>query len=189
MEFSALNRNLKTARRTRNILALVSFSLLCVTLLLSLTLARTTRTTVLVPTRISDGMVASGNVDPRYVEGLALDAVYAFYNTSPETTERSRTTVERLASTRHRAKLLEAFDEIANDIRERDISTVFFVQKIQTNIRDLEITVVGNLKTFINTTEIHTRRASVKVALTREASSARLASMEVISDETKGDTK
>ena len=45
---------------------------------------------MLVPSRVSDGMVAVGAVDARFVEALALDAVYAFYNVSPETASYGR---------------------------------------------------------------------------------------------------
>lgn len=183
MEFAALDRSLRTARRSRNIFALFTSVLLAIVLMLAVTLTKTTRTTVLVPTTISDGMVASGTVDMRYVEALALDAVYAFYNTSPNTTDRAREVVERLSSTRDRAALLEAFDKIASDIRARKITTVFFVSRLETNLDGMRIEVVGSLRTFIETKLITSKPVRVRVSLVREASSARLAAMEVVEEE------
>ena len=185
MTFDALDRSLRGARRSRNLFALLSMILLAVVLLLSVTLAKATRTTILVPTRVSDGMVASGTVDTRYVEALALDAVYAFYNTSPNTTDRGRTIVERLASARDRSLLLETFDTIADDIRARKITTVFFISRLETQIDGLTIDVIGNLRTFIETEAINSKPVRVRVSLVKEASSARLASMRVMPEEGK----
>jgi len=139
MNFESLNRNLKAARRGRNFLGLAVVCSLVVNLLLASALNTATRTTVLVPTRISDGMVSNGNVDLRYVEAVALDAVYSFYNASPNTADYGRTAIERIASTRNRPELLEAFDDVAEDIRNRRLTTTFFVSSIEHDWTNYEV--------------------------------------------------
>jgi len=182
MNFEALNRNLKAARRARNFLALAVVGSLGVNLLLASALNTATRTTVLVPTRISDGMVSNGNVDLRYVEAVALDAVYSFYNASPNTADYAREAIERIASTRDRPELLEAFDEVADDIRNRRLTTTFFVNSIDHDWTKFEVIVHGHLTTFIETKSTDRKARSVRLRFVEEASSVRLASLEVLED-------
>ena len=184
MNFEALNRKDKGALRGRNFLAICCVLLLTANVFLSSALNTTKRTTVLVPTRISDGMVSNGNVDMRYVEAIALDAVYSFYNASPNTSDYGRKAIERIASTRDRPDLLEAFDEVAKDIRDRRLTTTFFVSSIDHDWSKSQIVVHGYLTTFIETKSIDRVQKSVRLGFIEEASSVRLASMEVVGDQT-----
>ncbi|WP_299969413.1 TraE/TraK family type IV conjugative transfer system protein [uncultured Roseobacter sp.] len=180
MNFDAMNRQLKVARRSRNVFAAFGMLLLVIVMLLSATLMTTHRTTVLVPSRVSDGMVSNGHVDPRYVEAIALDAVYSFFNSSPESTAYGRQALERIASIRTRPTLLDAYDEVADDIRERKITTVFFVNEIEHDWTALEVTVKGSLSTYIETSFVTREDREVVLRFAREASSVRLADFEVL---------
>lgn len=182
MNFETLNRSLKAARRGRSFLALCCVLLLIVTVLLASALNTATRTTVLVPSRISDGMVSNGNVDIRYVEAIALDAVYSFYNASPETADYGRKAMERISSVRDRPDLLEAFDDVAKDIRERRLTTTFFVSSIDHDWTNLVVVVHGYLTTFIETKSTGRVAKSVRLTFVQEASSVRLSSMVVVED-------
>ena len=179
MTFEALNRQLRAARWKRTVFAMLAALLLVSNLFLVGSYTQVQRTTVLVPSRVSDGMVAVGAVDARFVEALAMDAVYAFYNTSPETASYGRRVVERLSSLRDRPGLLDAFDLVADDIRQRRISTTFFPDKVEHHESGLRIVVHGALATFIETQLVSRQSRIVTLSFVEEASSVRLASMEV----------
>ncbi|MEO1563200.1 MAG: TraE/TraK family type IV conjugative transfer system protein [Pseudomonadota bacterium] len=172
-------RQLRSARGTRNVFILIALALLVANLMLVGSYTQIQRTTVLVPSRISDGMVAAGAVDSRYVESLALDAVYAFYNVSPETAAYGRRVVERLSSVRDRPRLLDSFDAVAEDIRERRITTTFFPERLDHDQNGLRIVVTGNLATFIETQRVTQEERVITLIFVEEASSVRLASMTV----------
>lgn len=179
MTFDALNRQLRAARWQRSVFALIALLLLVSNLFLVGSYTQVQRTTVLVPSRVSDGMVAVGAIDNRFVEALALDAVYAFYNVSPETASYGRRVVERLASLRDRPQLLDAFDAVADDIRQRRISTTFFPEKVEHDMDGLRVVITGSLATFIETKRVSREQRTVTITFVEEAASVRLASMAV----------
>jgi conjugal transfer pilus assembly protein TraE len=133
MEFAALDRSVRTARRGRNLAVVLLVTMIGANALLGLRLLNQSNQVVLIPTQVSDGMVARGAVDKRYVEALALDAVYAMYNATPETLDYGRQVLDRLSSLRERSAILDQYDRIATDMRERKISTVFFPEKLEHN--------------------------------------------------------
>lgn len=175
MSPASMGRQLKSVRRQRSLLAAVSLILLVVVVLLAGTMSQVQRTTVLLPSRVSDGMVAVGAVDARYVEALALDAIYAFYNASPANASYGRRVVERLSSVRDRPLLLQNFDTVANDIRQRRISTVFYVEKLELDRDALNVKATGSLATFIETERVSVEPRTVTVTFVKEAASVRLA--------------
>lgn len=175
MDFDRLNRQLKGARRRANVL-FVFVGLLSVSVVaLAMHIVTTTNQVVLVPSQISDGMVARGAVDQRYLEALALDAVYSFYNVSPENLSYGRTAIERISTASQRASLLERYDEIGEDIRLRRISTTFRPIKLTTNIPSLEIEVEGTLATYIDTTRTNEEPRKILVSFAQEGASVRVA--------------
>jgi len=175
----SLARQLRSARSQRNFLSITGIIQLVIILMLVVSYTQVQRTTVLIPSRVSDGMVAAGAVDSRYVESLALDAVYAFYNVSPETASYGRRVVERLSSLRDRPRLLDAFDTVSDDIRERRISTTFFPEKLEHDLDGLRVVVTGSLATFIETQRVSREPRIITLVFVEEASSVRLASMTV----------
>jgi conjugal transfer pilus assembly protein TraE len=179
MTFDALNKKFRTSRKLMAFFMVTTVLLLVANLMLAGAYTQVQRTTVLIPSRISDGMVAAGAVDKRYVESLALDAVYAFYNVSPETASYGRKVVERLSSLRDRPQLLEAFDAVGEDIRERRITTTFFPERIDHDIDGLTVVVTGSLSTFIETHRVSRQSRVVTLKFVQEASSVRLSGMSV----------
>lgn len=179
MSPASMGRQLKSARRQRSFFLAASIVLLAIVVLLAGTMSQVQRTTVLLPSRVADGMVAVGAVDSRYVEALALDAIYAFYNTSPANASYGRRVVERLSSVRDRPGLLESFDTVANDIRQRRISTVFYVEKLELDRDAMRVRVLGSLATFIETERVSVEPRTVLVNFVEEASSVRLAGISV----------
>jgi len=134
MSPNALSRQFKSVRRQRSFFVATSMVLLVIVFLLAGTMSQVQRTTVLLPSRVADGMVAAGAVDSRYVEALALDAIYAFYNASPANASYGRRVTVRA---------------------------------------------VGSLATFIETKRVSIEPRVVVVSFVEEASSVRLASMNV----------
>lgn len=177
MNHERLLRQLRNARLQRSLFALGLCVMIVSNLFLVGSYTQVQRTTVLVPSRVSDGMVAVGAVDARFVEALAMDAVYAFYNASPETSAYGRRVVERLSSFRERSSLLEAYDSVATDIRERRISTVFYPDKVDHELDGLTLYVSGHIATFIETKFVSREPRRLKLTFVEEAASVRLASI------------
>lgn len=185
MNFTTFQKQLQAARRTRNALALLLAGAISVNVLLTLRVMQENTQTVLVPTRISDGMVARGAVDVRYVEALALDAINALYNLSPATVGYGRTVVERLAASGDRARLLRDFDTIADDVRERNISTVFRPELLERDMERLQIVVRGELTTYFNDAAIGAEARSFRLTFVSEGSSIRLSQVDLIKEKSE----
>jgi conjugal transfer pilus assembly protein TraE len=179
MTFDALNKQFRAQRRRTAFFMITTVLLILANLVLASSYTQVQQTTILVPSRVSDGMVAAGAVDARYVESLALDAVYAFYNVSPETASYGRRVVERLSSLSDRPALLDAFDAVSNDIRERRITTTFFPERVEYDIDAFSVSVTGPLATFIDTERVSREPRVVTLKFVEEASSVRLSSMTV----------
>lgn len=174
MDFQNLQKQVRNARFGRNALAVVSASLFVMNGLLAVTIYRSTNQVILIPTSISDGMVARGAQDKRYIEALALDTIYGLYNSSPNNLRYGREVIERVASVSHRVELLKKYDAVSQDIKARDISTVFFPRQIVHQIDNLEVIVEGDLQTFLNTVQVNTERRKILLTFVVEAGSVRL---------------
>jgi conjugal transfer pilus assembly protein TraE len=180
MDFQKLQRKYRSAKMGRMVLSLVSIILLLSNLLLVFKIYNTSNQIVLIPTSITDGMVARGATDKRYIEAIALDAVYGLYNASPATLAYGREIIERVSSTRNRNQLLKRYDEISNDIRERDISTVFQPRQIEHNFDKLEVIIEGDLKTYLNTVRVSIEPRRIKLNFVVEAGSVRLSGINLL---------
>ncbi len=163
MEFAALDRSVRTARRGRNLAVVLLVTMIGANALLGLRLLNQSNQVVLIPTQVSDGMVARGAVDKRYVEALALDAVYAMYNATPETLDYGRQVLDRLSSLRERSAILDQYDRIATDMRD--------------NYATYEIVVDGFLKTYVETTFVTSERRRILLRFVPQAGSVRLAAI------------
>jgi len=175
MDFLVMQRQLRAARRGRMAFGMTLGLMIAINGLLAAKLYFTSNQVVLVPSSLSDGMVARGAVDRRYMEALSLDAVYALYNVSPNTLSYGRQVIERVASVMERNSLLRRYDEVAEDIRDREISTVFAVERIEHNPEALEVIVEGRLQTFLDTVLVSIERRRIQLAFVLEAGSVRLA--------------
>jgi len=183
MDFQVMQKRLKSAN-IRNIILLSGFVLmLCSNGLLAVKIYSASNQVVLVPTSITDGMVARGAIDQRFVEAVALDAVYGLYNSSPTTLRYGRIVIERTASVKNRAGLLELYDEVAEDIRQREISTVFRPTQIEHNLDQLEVTVKGELDTYLSNVKVATERRNILLTFVIEAGSVRLSKINRIEEE------
>lgn len=174
MTFDKLQKTLRRTRMQRNAILALAAIMVASNVALAMRLVTQTNQVVLVPTSVADGMVARGASDKRYLEALALDAVYALYNASPSNVSYGRTVIERLAAARDRNDLLKHYDEVSNDLRERDISTVFFPRTIEHNPEQLEVVVEGDLQTFLNTVHVASEQRRLLLKFRIEAGSVRL---------------
>lgn len=174
MDFQAMKTQLKNARTGRTIFAVASVVLLAINGLLAVKLYTTSNQVVLIPTSISDGMVARGAVDKRYIEAVALDAVYALYNASPQTQEYGRNVIERTAAVSARSKLLELYDKSVKDLKGRDLSTVFYTRRIEHTKGGLEVVIEGDLRSYVSTALVSVEKRRILVTFKVEAGSARI---------------
>lgn len=179
MNFDTLSRKMKAAQMARNGLAVLVLVSVATNALLALRISQENTQIVLVPSRVADGMVARGAADIRYIEAVALDAVYAMYTVSPQTLSYGRTVIERVSAAADRARLLEQYDSVGDDIRLRRISTVFRPEKIEHNLAQLQVAVVGSLATYLDTTEITTAPRRILLTFVQEGSSIRLSRVEL----------
>lgn len=174
MDFEQLKLSLGRTRTQRNVAAAIAGVMLASNAFLAFEVNSRSNQVVLVPTNVADGMVARGAFDKRYVESLALDAIYGLYNATPSTTDYGRDVLARIAAVKERNGLLARYDEIANDMREREISTVFFPHTIEHNLDRLEVLVEGDLQTFVNTVPISSEPRRILLGFVPEAGSIRL---------------
>lgn len=181
MNFQNMSRALIRARRATLALGGVTLALIAANLMLAAKLYSESNQVVLVPSTVSDGMVARGAVDKGYVEALALDAVYAMYNSSPRSLHYGRSVLERLSGPAERAAILDTYDRIAKDISERKISTVFFPRKIEHNFASYEVVVEGDLATYLETTQVTREDRRILIRFKPQAGSIRLAAIGKIS--------
>lgn len=179
MHIDALTKKLRAAQMARNLLLIGIGLSLTVNVLLSIRLSAESTQVVLVPTRVADGIVARGGVDVRHMESIALDAVYAMYNISPATVRYGRDVIERVSSAQQRASLLEQYDDVAEDIRQRRISTVFRPVKVTHDLGRLQVTVEGRLSTYLNTVEVSDVPRKIVLTFSEEAASVRLSQMQL----------
>lgn len=183
MNIQNMNKALGRSRKALVLLGVLLSTMIVGNALLAAKLYTQSNQVVLVPTTVSDGMVARGTVDKGYIEALALDAVYAMYNITPGTLGYGRSVLERLSSPAERASILEAYDRTSEDITERRISTVFFPRKIEHNFQNYEVVVDGDLATFLETTQVTREDRRILIRFTPQAGSVRLAAIGKISAE------
>lgn len=174
MNLQAVETTLSRTRLQRNVAFVLFGVMLLSNVLIGAKFLSQTNQVVLVPTNVSDGMVARGAADKRYIEALALDAVYAMYNASPGNLDYGRHVIERISSVGERNTLLRHYDEIGTDIRERDIATVFFPRQIEHNPESLDVIVDGVLQTYLNTVQIAAEPRRLLLTFVSEAGSVRL---------------
>ncbi|AVX06006.1 hypothetical protein MXMO3_03503 (plasmid) [Maritalea myrionectae] len=175
MDVLVLQKRLHSAQWGRTIFVVLFAFMVAVNGLLAFKLFNTSNQVVLIPTSITDGMVARGAVDVRYLEAVALDAAYGLYNTSPNNLNYGRNVIERVSSVAHRGRLLELYDEVAKDIKKRDISTVFEPHTIEHNFDDKTLVIKGQLETYLNSKLVSTEPRWIFMSFVIEAGSVRLA--------------
>lgn len=180
MNFQSLKKELKSARLQRNLVFCTALGLLVINGLLVSKIFTSSNQVILVPTSVRDGMVARGAVDKRYLEAIAMDAVYGLYNASPSNVQYGRDVIERISASKTRQSLLRKYDEVATDIQERDISTVFYTRTIEHSPDRLEVVVDGDLHTYLNTVQVAIEPRRILLTFAVEAGSARLNKINVL---------
>lgn len=177
MDAHNLGRQLVWARRSRNVMMIFVAIGLAANLMLAVKVFNQSNQVVLVPSMVAGGMVARGTVDRSYIEALAKDAVYSLYNMTPANLHYQRQAIETLASVNDRIPLLTLFDETATDIRERKISTIFVIERIEKSPDGLEVRVIGKLRTFVEEFFSGEETRTIVVRFRPEAGSVRVSSI------------
>lgn len=167
---------LKNARAARNVFAVLSvLCAIAVVALVGLLWKQETKI-VLTPTFIPSGTVAVGaEVDGKYLEGLARDAMYSILNVSPEATDYARDALARIAAPDSRTKIITIWDDILLDVRKREISTAFYPAIFNVNTTALSVVVDGDLLTFLGSTMIAREKRRYQIAFKVVNGSARIA--------------
>lgn len=179
MRPASLFQRYRAAQRQRNVLALCAVLLIIATCALSLRVASGFNQTVLLPTRVGDGMVAKGAVDRAYIEALALDTAQAMFTIHASTLDYDRQTLERVAHPSNRARLLEEFDAQAQIITDRKISTVFDSNQLTTDLSELRVIIDGFLTTYLDKMQIERAPKQVIVGFERQAGSVRVSHIRI----------
>ena len=178
MNQALVANQLKYARFARNLLAMMLVLAMIAIAALSIHISRQTNQVVLVPSRVSDGMVARGAVDIQYLEQLAKDAVTSLYQLTPTSLGEGRTVIERVSSGANRSALLSHFDEIAKDIEQRKLSTVWRTIKLTTNLTALTVDVEGEFSTYVRNNFASAETRTIRITFGPEGASARVIGIE-----------
>lgn len=178
-------REHRSARIQRNVLFGIVVLLLGIVAFQAFALVKRENIVILTPTIVQDGTVAyGGDVDARYIESLARDAIQSLLNVAPATTDYPRTTLSRLAAPSYRPELLEFFDGIIQDVRKRKISTVFFLETLDTNVVAKEVFINGRLKTYLGATEVKSDQRRYRIGFGDFNGSVRITKISELEPET-----
>lgn len=182
MDGSVSLRELRGARNVRNAMALIAFVMTAAVVLLVAELRSRQHVTVLVPTIVQEGMIANGRIEARYMEGLARDALYSLLNVTPDTTDYSRNMLGRLAAPAARPEILNLWEDVMEEVRKRDISTVFYPSTLESSVKDLSVTVDGELVTYLGFSKVGNEPRRYRIEFVEYQGSirvARIAELEV----------
>ena len=174
MNTSEMQRRYGSVIFQRNIFVATVLFLLALVGLLAFSLSQKEQRVVLIPSRVSDGMIAYGAKDTRYIEALALDTVYAMFNISPGSTSYTKTVLTRITTAESRAEILEAVDESTQDYKRRKITTTFFPHSIEYHLDKDRVIIPGILKTFISNSLVASEEKLIAVIFKPEAGSYRV---------------
>lgn len=178
MNQSLVSTQLKFARYARNLLAVLLVLSVVANAALSIHISRQTNQVVLVPSRVSDGMVARGALDIQYLEQLAKDTVSSLYQLTPTTLSEGRGVIERVSAGENRSALLSHFDAIAKDIEQRKLSTVWRTVRLTTNLDALTVDVEGTFSTYVRNNFASEETRTIRVTFGPEGASARVIGIE-----------
>lgn len=182
MNQSLVANQLKFARFGRNLLAIMLVVSVVSNAALAVHISRQTNQVVLVPSRVADGMVARGSVNVQYLEQLAKDAVTSLYQLTPTTLGEGRGVIERVASGKTRSALLTHFDDIAKDIEQRKLSTVWRTNRLSTNLDALTVDVEGEFSTYVRNNFASAETRTIRVLFAPEGASARISGIESLEE-------
>lgn len=172
----------KSAISQRNALFAMTLILLFLVSMLVFTVMSQKTRVVLVPSRVSDGMVALGAQDNRYIEAIALDVVYAMFNVTPASLRHNRAVIERVTSAQQREGVLAVFDDTSKDFERRNITTAFFPVSIAYELSSKRVRIEGQIKTFLNTTLVSVETKVLAVYFSEEAGSYRVSGIHEIKE-------
>lgn len=178
MNQALVSRQLKSARFARNIVAFLLAISIVANAALATHISRQTNSVVLVPSVVSDGMVARGTLDVSYLEQLAKDAVMSLYQLTPNTLGEGRAVIERVSSGETRSALLAHFDAIAKDIEARKLSTVWRTVRLTTDLDALTVDVEGEFATYVRNNFASSETRTIRVVFGPEGASARVIGIE-----------
>ena len=172
MNQALVSSQLRFARFARNLLALLLAMSIVANAALAIHISRQTNSVILVPSVVSDGMVARGSLDVAYLEQLAKDAVMSLYQLTPTTLGEGRAVIERVSSGETRSELLGHFDAIAKDIGSRKLSTVWRTVRLTTNLDALTVDVEGEFSTYVRNNFASSESRTIRVTFGPEGASA-----------------
>ena len=172
----------KSAVNQRNALFATTILQLLLMVMLVVTLMSQKTQVVLIPSRVTDGMVALGAQDNRYIEAIGLDVVYAMFNVTPSSLRHNRAVIERVTSAQQREVVLGVFDETSKDFKRRNITTAFFPVSITYELSLNRVRIEGQIKTFLNTTMVSVETKELAVYFSEEAGSYRVSGIHEIKE-------
>lgn len=186
MNPAQLEKQFRSVQLQRLVLLCVVGVTLGIILMQSVAMSRQKQSVVLVPSRVTDGMVALGALDTRYIESIAMDTIYALFNVSTGTNDYSRTVLERVTAADQRGEVLTAWERSIKDYDRRNISTTFLPHSVQYQLNLDRVLVRGDLRTFLGNAMVSNSQKVTAVYFTREAGSYRVSGIqEVNPDETE----
>ncbi len=178
-----LQKQFRSVQLQRNALMALIVGTLSIIFMQSIAMSRQKQSVVLVPSHVSDGMVAVGARDTRYIEAIALDTIYALFNVSQGTTEYSRNVLHRVTAADQLQEVLAIWETSIEDYQRRKISTTFLPLSIEYQLNLDRVLVRGDLRTFIGNTMVSNSEKITAVYFTQEAGSYRVSGIQEINED------
>lgn len=180
MNPARLERQYRSAQLQRNALMGVLIATLAIIFMQSVAMSRQKQSVVLIPSRVTDGMVALGAFDTRYIESIAMDTIYALFNVSQGTNDYSRTVLQRVTAADQLEEVLRVWETSVQDYDRRKISTTFLPHSIKYELEQDRVLVTGDLRTFIGNVMVSNTTKVTAVYFTREAGSYRVSGIQEV---------
>lgn len=138
-----LKRNLHSISIMCGILVISNF-------LLAISLYKQDSRTILIPTHISKNfMVTDEKVSEEYLELISRDIAHQMLNLTPENYNYVEASILKMAHPSSYGTIKQELNELAHDIKSRDVSTNFSLSEININKQNFKVSIQGYLETKI----------------------------------------
>ena len=168
----------RQAVRHRNILGAACLALIAIVLVQELRLYRRDTTTVVVPSEVTEPMrVRGGWASREYLEAMVADVVTVIYSVTPATADDVQMRILKFVHPSAYGAVKMQIQRIMTEVKQRGISTVFYIGSIDIDETHLTATVLGVLDTFIGKQRVSSVKKTIHMGLNYTAGHLSLISL------------
>jgi conjugal transfer pilus assembly protein TraE len=134
----------------RNIAALMLVLMIVSNLFLAIKLINKAQTTILIPSEVTDSYrFNGGGVSESYLIDRASEVAKTIFNLTPQNLDIAGETVLKMTYPESYSQIKKQLLELADLVKQRRITTVFFPTSIKANSKDLSALVEGQFNTYL----------------------------------------